>query len=84
MYVVAGSVTVAERLRRTIEKKIGFPAYVVKTPPPIRTGGCSYSVKFDDRALNVVKEILSESGFSYKKIYTVYIQNGERVYNAVP
>lgn len=83
MYIVAGSATTAERLRRAIERTIGFPAYVVKTPPPIRKGGCSYSVKLDDRALDAVKKIIRGSGISYKKIYTVKKQDGEIVYHAV-
>lgn len=84
MYVVVGSATVAERLKRAIERNIGFPAYVVKTPAPIRKGGCSYSVRTDDRALSMIKKIARENGLSYKKIYMVKKQNGESVYNAVP
>lgn len=83
MYVVVGSATAAERLKRAAERSIGFPAYVVKTPQPIRTGGCSYSVRTDDRALDIMKKIIRDRGLSYKKIYTVHNKNGERVYHAV-
>lgn len=84
MYVVVGSATAAERLRKTAEKNIGIPAYVVKTPAPIRKGGCSYSVRIDDRALNMIKKIARDRGLSYKGIYTVRKKNGESVYHAVP
>lgn len=83
MYIVVGSATSAERLKRTAERSIGFPVYVVKTPASIRKGGCSYSVRTDDRALDMIKKIAREKGFSYKGIYKVYNKNGERVYHAV-
>ena len=83
MYIVVGSATTAERLRKAIERTIGFPAYVVKTPPQIRSGGCSYSVRVDDRALGVINQVFRDTGISYKKIYTVKKENGESVYNAV-
>lgn len=83
MYIVVGSATAAERLRRAAERNIGFPAYVVKTPAAIRKGGCSYSVEFDDRALDVIKQLSGNIGISYKKIYRVEKRNGERVYHAV-
>ncbi|MBQ2663721.1 MAG: DUF3343 domain-containing protein [Clostridia bacterium] len=84
MYIVVGSATTAERLKRRLEKVSGYPALVVRTPAPIRTGGCSYSVRIDDRTLDLAKQVLSTSGLSYKKIYRVMNRNGERVYNAVP
>ena len=83
MYVVVGSASSAERLKKIIEKTIGFPAYVVHTPAKIRSGGCSYSVRTDDRALSIVKRTVNEYGLSYKKIYLVNNKNGERVYRAV-
>ena len=83
MYIVVGSATAAERIKRMTERSVGYPAYVVKTPQPIRRGGCSYSVKADDRAIGSVKQILRGSGISYKGIYTEHIKNGERVYHAV-
>ncbi len=84
MYIVVGSATTAERLRKVIERTIAFPAYVVKTPPQIRNGGCSYSVRVDDRALGIINRICRDVGVSYKKIYTVKKENGVSVYHAVP
>ena len=83
MYIVVGSATAAERLKRAAEKILGFPAYVVHTPPAVHHSGCSYSVRLDDRALNDVKRIAADNGLSYKKIYIEKNVKGERVYHDV-
>ena len=83
MYVVVGSATAAERLKKMSERIVGFPAYVVHTPAAIHHGGCSYSVRLDDRALNDVKAILYDNGISFKGIYIEETEKGERVYHAV-
>lgn len=83
MYIVVGSATTAERFKRRLERSSGYPASVVRTPAPIRTGGCSYSVRIDDRALDLAKRISCANGLSYKKIYRVQNKNGGRVYHAV-
>lgn len=83
MYIVVGSVTTATRLKKIAEKTIGFPAYVVHTPSAIRTGGCSYSVRLDDRALSDIEMIASDNEIPIKKIYIEKIENGESVYHAV-
>ena len=83
MYVVVGSATAAERVKKAAERVVGFPAYVVHTPAAIHHGGCSYSVRLDDRALNEVKAILYDNGISFKGIYIEENGNGERVYHAV-
>ncbi len=83
MYIVVGSATAAERLKRAAERIVGFPAYVVHTPAGIRHGGCSYSVRLDDRALNEIKKISADNGISFKKIYIEKTEKGERVYHAI-
>lgn len=83
MYVTVGSATTAARLRKAAEKIIGFPAYVVHTPSAVSGGGCSYSVRLDDRALNDIKRIASDIGISIKGIYIEKTINGERVLSDV-
>ncbi|MCH5210710.1 MAG: DUF3343 domain-containing protein [Oscillospiraceae bacterium] len=83
MYVVVGSATAAERVKKAAERVVGFPAYVVHTPAAIHHSGCSYSVRLDDRALNEVKTILYDNGISFKGIYIEETEKGERVYHAV-
>ncbi|MCD8181089.1 MAG: DUF3343 domain-containing protein [Firmicutes bacterium] len=83
MYVLVGSATTAARLKKAAERIVGFPAYVVHTPAALGGGGCSYSVRLDDRALEDIKTIASDNRLPIKGIYTEKIENGERVYNAV-
>ena len=83
MYMVVGSVTAAERLKKAAEKIVGFPAYVVHTPAAIHHGGCSYSVRFDDRALDEIRRLAVDNGISFKGIYIEKTEKGERVYHAV-
>ncbi len=83
MYVVIGSSTMAARLKKSVEKIVGFPAYVVHTPSELRNGGCSYSVRLDDRALIEIRRIAVDNGINIKGIYTEKNENGERVFYAV-
>ena len=84
MYILVGSVTTAARLKKAAEKIVGFPAYVVHTPSAIHSGGCSYSVRLDDRALDVIKTVAGDNQIPIKRIYIEKIENGERVFHAVP
>lgn len=84
MYILVGSSTNAERLKKSAERRLGFPAYVVHTPAAVSTGGCSYSVRMDDRALDEVRKIASDIGITIKNIYITKTENGERVYHAIP
>ena len=81
MYILIGSVTTATRLKKAAEKIIGFPAYVVHTPSALNQGGCSYSVRVDDRALNEIRKIDNE--IPIRRIYIERTVNGERVYDVV-
>lgn len=83
MYVVVGSSTTASRLKKAAEKIVGFPAYVVHTPSEIRHGGCSYSVRLDDRALEEIRMLAVDNGINIKGIYKEKTENGERVFYAV-
>lgn len=83
MYVLLGSATTAARLKKAAERIIGFPAYVVHTPAAVNQGGCSYSLRLDDRALSDIKKIAGDNEIPIKRIYIEKIENGERVYHAV-
>ncbi len=80
MYITVGSATTAERLKKAAEKIIGFPAYVVHTPSSLNKGGCSYSLRLDDRALNEIRKIAADNRIPIRKIYIEKHENGERVY----
>ncbi|MDY3031544.1 MAG: putative Se/S carrier-like protein [Clostridia bacterium] len=80
MYLLTGSVTSAERLAKALESAAGYPAYVVHTPSGIKNGGCSYSVRCDERILPLLKDISQSQGIKIKGIYQEKYENGERVY----
>ena len=67
MYILVGSVTTATRLKKVAEKIIGFPAYVVHTPSALNQGGCSYSVRVDDRALSEIRTIADDNEIPIKR-----------------
>lgn len=84
MYIVAGSITIAARLKKLLESASGRPASVVHTPKAINaTGGCSYSVRADDRLAALVRPLCCEYNIKIKNIYTERICNGERVFDAI-
>ena len=80
MYILTGSITSAERMAKAVEMLSGLPAYVVNTPSAIRGGGCSYSVRCDDRALSLIDDIAKDNGITVKKKYLERIRDGERAY----
>ncbi len=85
LYITVGSITSATRLKKLIEKRAGYPAYLVHTPAAINeTGGCSYSVRADNRLAPLVRPLSEEYGIGIKNIYTEEFAEGERVFNAVP
>ena len=84
MYVLVGSVTTAVRLSKLMEKLSGYPSEVVHTPSSLNKGGCSYSVRSDDRAVELVKGIVKEYSINIKKIYIEEFIGEERVFRAVP
>lgn len=81
VYVVIGSITTATRLARLLERTAGVPASVVHTPAAIQTGGCSYSVRITDRAVETVKAVVDEYGINIKGIYE--LSGGEREYRDI-
>lgn len=83
MYILVGSATTAARLKKAIEKNIGFPVYVVHTPSALNRGGCSYSLRLDDRMMEDAKRIARDNNIRIKNIYIEKTENGESVYHAV-
>lgn len=81
MLAVIGSVTTAARFAKIMESYTGVPALVVDTPQELRTGGCSYAVKFRDRYADTAERAAAEYRIPVKGFY---YENGEHAYNAVP
>lgn len=83
MYIITGSVTSASRLAKAAERIGGYPAYVVHTPTALRHGGCSYSVRCDERIFPSVNDIADAAGITVNGIYSEKYENGERVYRDI-
>lgn len=83
MYILVGSATTAARLKKAVEKNVGFPAYVVHTPSALSQGGCSYSLRLDDRMMGDVEKIARDNNIRIKNIYIEKTENGESVYHAI-
>lgn len=83
MYIVVGSITMATRLSRVIEKNTGLPTKVVHTPSALREGGCSYSVYTSDKIYDIIHTILSDFDIHVKGIYIEKLVDGEREYRDI-
>lgn len=83
MYVITGSSTTAMRLKKAVERTVGYPADVVHTPSALNKGGCSYSVKIDDRAVDEAIKVAKNLGIKIKGLYMEEIVKGERVYHVI-
>ena len=84
MLVTIGSVTTAARVAKTIENTLGVSVSVVHTPSELNNGGCSYSVRFNDKYESDVQKLITEYKMPVRKWYREIYNNGQRVYNAVP
>ncbi|MBQ7574592.1 MAG: DUF3343 domain-containing protein [Clostridia bacterium] len=84
MYVLVGSVTTAMRFKRLLEQIASAPCDVVHTPSQLHNGGCSYSVRLDNKYLGTAKTISDEYGINIRKIFLDELVGGERIYHAVP
>lgn len=83
MLVTIGSITTATRFSRIIERKIGVPSEVMHTPSSIRKGGCSYSVRFDERYYERIRDIVKEYSVPVRRYYSEQMVDGRRVYHAL-
>ncbi len=84
MLVTIGSVTTAARVAKTIENSLGVSVSVVHTPSELNNGGCSYSIRFNDRYESDILRLVTEYKVPVKKWYREIYDDGRRVYNAVP
>lgn len=80
---VVGSVTVASRLFKDMERKGCINARVVHTPICISKGGCSYSVKFNEECMKLLKGCLDNRGIKLRGIYKEILKEGEYIYEDI-
>ena len=80
---VAGSVTTASALLKEMEKKGCINCRVVHTPVCISKGGCSYSVKFDEACMKILKLCLDKRRIKLRGIYKEILKEGEYMYDDI-
>lgn len=74
MLAAVPSITTAMRIKKMLSAQ-GIDIEVVQTPRYVKGAGCSYSVKFDERYLSLIKESAERV---HSKIKAVYTDEGER------
>lgn len=69
---------------KKLQKKLSvFRHMLCIRRPALNQGGCSYSVRVDDRALNEIRKIAGDNEIPIRRIYIERTVNGERVYDVV-
>lgn len=77
LYITIGSVTTAVRLKRLLENDMHTRVQVVRTPPQLNRGGCSYSVIADDALRDSIRSFCAGYDIAIKGIY---IREGDEYY----
>lgn len=80
---VVGSVTVASALLKEMERNGCINCRVVHTPVCISGGGCSYSVKFDEACMKLLKPCIQRRRIKLRGIYKEILKEGEYIYDDI-
>lgn len=80
--VVFGSVTVANRAKRLMEKH-GGDAAVVQLPPDLGIRGCSYCLRIRQGDFNLMMELAEEFGLKIKAAFLETEMDGQKVYETI-
>ena len=83
MLVTIGSMTTATRAANIIRKNLGISAQVVSTPAKLNRGGCSYSVKFNEKYERAVRKIVEAHSIPTRRWYRESYNGNERVYDDI-
>ena len=83
LIITVGSVTTAVRIKKKLSSLGDKSASVIHTPSFINSGGCSYSVKTDNKNLNLVTSLAEEKQIKYKKLFTESNDNGGTEYHDI-
>ena len=84
MLVTTGSITTATRLALALSRETGITARVIQTPAQIKTGGCTYAVRYDESYDAAVRSVIRKYKLPVRKYYRERLNAAGRVYNAVP
>ncbi len=69
MLITIGSITTATRAAKIIQSKTGIKGKVIHTPSEINHGGCSYSIRYDDKDEALLRKVVKEHRIPAKKWY---------------
>ncbi|MCX7715231.1 MAG: DUF3343 domain-containing protein, partial [Clostridia bacterium] len=67
---VVGSITAATRLKKRVSETGACIPALVHTPSKLNCGGCSYSLRFREQYMQIIKTCASEANIPIKGIYT--------------
>ena len=81
--VVVGAITSTTRLGTVLEKNGCKNINIIRTPIVISSGGCSYSLKMDEKDIDVLRSVTASRRFRIKKIYSVNDSGQECEYNDI-
>lgn len=81
--VTIGSITSSVRLSKLLRSQMNINASVVHTPAQLNKGGCSYSIRTSNQAVDAIKQIAKRYGISVRRIYEEKNIDGESVYNDI-
>lgn len=78
-----GSITTAVKLKKNIMRTSGITASVVHTPSDINKGGCSYSLRFKQEYIPIVRQCADNSHIVIKGLFLEKQNGKEKEYHAV-
>lgn len=83
MLITIGSITTATRAAKMIRQNLGIAADVVSTPTELNRGGCSYSVRFNDKYESGVRRIAGERKIPVRRWYKESQGSFGHIYNDI-
>ena len=84
MLVTTGSITTATRLALAVSREAGITARVIGTPAQIKSGGCTYAVRYEDSADAAVRGVVKKYRLPVRKFYRESLTASGHSYHAVP
>ncbi len=80
---VLGSVNIAAKLFRYVQKSGCLKCSLIKTPAIISSGGCSYSLKTEEQYLKMIEKEALKRKIKIKGIYREILKEGEFEYEGI-
>jgi hypothetical protein len=78
-----GSITSTTRLSQRLEKTAGCKSKVVHTPNKGEGGGCSYSLRIEEKDLQSLLSVSRQINIPVRKFYREEFVDGEMKYHVI-